>query len=43
MKVVDVSATVATCLNSSGICEASLEAEVLVRHVLDMDRVDYIS
>lgn len=43
MKVVDVSATVATCLNSSGIPEASLEAEVLVRHVLDMDRVDYFS
>lgn len=43
MKVFDVSAEVATALNSSGIREASLEAEVLVRYVLDMDRVDYFS
>ncbi|MCL0099864.1 peptide chain release factor N(5)-glutamine methyltransferase, partial [Dehalococcoidia bacterium] len=43
MKMVDVSAEVATALTSSGICEASLEAEVLVRYVLDMDRVDYFS
>ena len=43
MKMIDVSAEVATALTSSGICEASLEAEVLVRYVLDMDRVDYFS
>ena len=43
MTVVEASSRAAGRLSSAGIPDASLEAEVLLRHTLDMDRVGYFS
>ena len=43
MRVVEASSRAAVRLSSAGVPDASLEAEVLLRHTLDMDRVGYFS